>query len=102
MASETVQFDRNVLDQVASRFGKLAQSSQQLLQMLNQLTQTLRTEWLGEAATSYHAEWEQDIQPAYTRLIEAFNTFQSTTNEIKKTFEQHEEEAAGIFKAWQI
>jgi len=35
-------------------------------------------------------------------LIEAFNTFQSTTNEIKKTFEQHEEEAAGIFKAWQI
>lgn len=102
MAAETVQIDKEAIDQVAQRFGKLEQNVQQLLQTLNNLSQTLQAKWVGDAASKYQSEWQSEMTPAFNRLIQAFNTFQSTSLEIKKTFQQHEDEAAAIFKAWQI
>lgn len=102
MAAETVQIDKEVMAQVAQRFGKLEQNVQQLFQTLNQLAQNLQQQWEGDAAKQYQAEWQGEMTPAFNRLIQAFNTFQSTTNEIKQTFQQHEDEASAIFKAWKI
>ncbi|MCA0351299.1 MAG: WXG100 family type VII secretion target [Chloroflexi bacterium] len=102
MAAETVQVDKEAMDQVAQRFGKLEQNVQQLLQTLNNLSQNLRSQWEGTAADKYQNEWQAEMTPTFNRLIQAFNTFQTTTVEIKKTFQQHEDEAAAIFKAWQI
>lgn len=102
MAAETVQIDKEAIDQVAQRFGKLEQNVQQLLQTLNQLSQNLQRDWVGDAASKYQSEWQSEMTPAFNRLIQAFNTFQATSLEIKKTFQQHEDEAAAIFKAWQI
>jgi len=102
MAAETVQIDKEAMAQVAQRFGKLEQNVQQLFQTLNNLSQTLREKWVGDAATTFQQEWQGEMTPAFNRLIQAFNTFQSTSNEIKQTFQQHEDEAAAIFKAWKI
>ncbi|MBM7842774.1 WXG100 family type VII secretion target [Herpetosiphon giganteus] len=102
MAAETVQIDKEVMAQVAQRFGKLEQNVQQLFQTLNQLAQKMQQDWVGDAAAKYQAEWQGEMTPAFNRLIQAFNTFQSTSNEIKQTFQQHEDEAAAIFKAWKI
>lgn len=102
MAAETVQVDKEAMDQVAQRFGKLEQNVQQLLQTLNNLSQNLRSQWEGTASDKYQNEWQSEMAPTFNRLIQAFNTFQTTTVEIKKTFQQHEDEAAAIFKAWQI
>lgn len=102
MAAETVQIDKEVMAQVAQRFGKLEQNVQQLLQTLNSLAQSLQSTWVGDAASNFQSEWQGEMTPAFNRLIQAFNTFQSTSNEIKQTFQQHEDEAAAIFKAWKI
>ncbi len=102
MAAETVQIDKEVVDQVAQRFGKLSQNVQQLLQTLNQLSQTLQEKWVGDAASKYQSEWQGEMTPAFNRLIQAFNTFQSTSVEIKNTFQQHEDEASAIFKSWKV
>lgn len=102
MAAEMVQVDKEAMDQVAQRFGKLEQNVQQLLQTLNNLSQNLRSQWEGDSAQKFQAEWQSEMTPAFNRLIQAFNTFQATSLEIKKTFQQHEDEAAAIFKAWQI
>lgn len=102
MAADMVQIEKEAMAQAAQRFGKLEQNVQQLFQMLNQLAQNLQKDWVGAAADKYQAEWQSEMTPAFNRLIQAFNTFQSTTNEIKQTFQQAEDEAAGIFKAWQI
>lgn len=102
MAQEQVQIQYDQAEQVASRFGKLAESSQQLLQMLSQITQSLEDGWEGVAADKYQQEWNSLVKPGLTRMIAMFSSFQSTTTEIKTVFQKHEEEASAIFKAWKV
>ncbi|WP_110517185.1 WXG100 family type VII secretion target [Herpetosiphon llansteffanensis] len=99
MPQETVQAKYDVLDQVASRFGKAADTTTAIFKSLESIAARLEAgEWQGDAQKAFSAEFRGEVQPAFNRLTTLFNQAQSTTVEIKKVFQQAEEEAAALFK----
>lgn len=98
MAAPIVQADFEVMDQVAQRLSKNAESVTAMQNTLKQTIEDLRSTWLGDAAVAFQKEMHADILPAVQRLINAFQTAQSTTLEIKKVLQEAEQEAANLFK----
>ncbi|WP_164689652.1 WXG100 family type VII secretion target, partial [Herpetosiphon llansteffanensis] len=98
MAAPIVQADYEVLDQVAQRLSKNADSVTALQSTLKQTIDNLRSTWIGDASVAFQNEMQADLLPAVQRLINAFQVAQGTTLEIKKVLQQAEQEASGLFK----
>ncbi|MCA0351307.1 MAG: WXG100 family type VII secretion target [Chloroflexi bacterium] len=99
MAQDTVQAKYDELDQVASRFGKAADTTTAIFKSLENVANRLEGgDWQGDAQKAFSAEFRGEVQPAFNRLHTLFQQAQSTTLEIKKIFQQAEEEAAAPFR----
>lgn len=99
MAQDTVQAKYDELDQVASRFGKAADTTTAIFKSLENMANRLEGgDWQGDAQKAFSAEFRGEVQPAFNRLHTLFQQAQSTTLEIKKIFQQAEEEAAAPFR----
>ncbi|ABX05222.1 MAG TPA: WXG100 family type VII secretion target [Herpetosiphon sp.] len=99
MAQDTIQAKYDELDQVASRFGKAADTTTAIFKSLESMANRLEGgDWQGDAQKAFSAEFRGEVQPAFNRLHTFFQQAQSTTLEIKKVFQQAEEEAAALFR----
>lgn len=99
MAQDTVQAKYDELEQVASRFGKAADTTTAIFKSLESMANRLEGgDWQGDAQKAFSAEFRGEIQPAFNRLNNFFSEAQATTLAIKKIFQQAEEEAAALFR----
>lgn len=99
MTAEIVQANFEQLNSISQRLNRQAQMVGQLVQTIRQTYQPLRDGgWKGQAADSFFNEMEASVFPTFQRLITVFDTAQTVTNDISKTFKSAEEEAASLFK----
>lgn len=99
MSAETIQADYEQLEQIVARFGRAAEQSRQMEQKMRQRVAALRQGgWEGAAATAFYAEVEGQVFAAVRRLVEALQSTQTVTLQIKATFQQAEAEAAALFQ----
>ncbi len=99
MSNEYVQSNYEELEQVAGRFAKQAELTEQLLQRLKQKSETLRTSWAGTAADAFHREMGTVLLPGVQRLQQAQVQAHRTIKSIQQTMNQAETEAAALFRA---
>jgi WXG100 family type VII secretion target len=100
MTADIIQADYEALDQIANRFLRQAELTQQMQNRLqNQIDHLTDTGWEGQAATAFRQEMEGELLPAWQRLHHALEASHQTTLQITHVLRTAEEEAAALFGA---
>lgn len=99
MSNEYVQSNYEELEQVAQRFARQAELTEQLWQRLKQKSETLRNSWAGSAADAFSREMGIVLLPGVKRLQQAQVQAHRTVKSIQQTMNQAESEAAALFRA---
>ena len=96
MASfDTIQVDYEQLEEIAKRFSMEAERINDLIRVILLPYQQLQDGgWEGKAATAFFQEMEGEILPILYRLLEAFESGETTVAQIAQRFQTAEEEAA--------
>lgn len=96
--ADIIQADYEDLEQVASRFGKQAQTTQEMLSKVQRTLQPLKQDgWVGLGSDAFFAEMDGKILPALRRLVEALTEAERATKQISSWFSSNEQEAANLF-----
>lgn len=99
MATDIIQAQYEQLDSISQRFGTQADATTVLRNRVTQQIDALKNGgWEGKGSAAFFAEMDNEIDPAMLRLVEAFQTAQSVTLEIKNIIQEAEELAAAPFK----
>ncbi len=99
MPNDITRADYDQLKQIATRFERESQSSQQMLQSLRGLVEQLRGgDWIGYGATSFYGEMESAVLPSLGRLVKALHSASSATQKISFEVKRAEEEAAKLLR----
>ncbi len=99
MAAATVRADYDQLKQVASTFGKNADSCKQTLQNIISNKETLQGgDWIGQGANAFYQEMDETVVPTLRRLINALDSAARSASQISSIMKNAEEEAANVLK----
>jgi WXG100 family type VII secretion target len=97
--AEVIQVDYEQLATIAKRFDTSANQITEMRQQLRQRTTRLRRSWEGKAAIAFLTEWDQTLEPALQRLIQALQQAGATTQQISRVLAEAEQEAARLFQS---
>jgi WXG100 family type VII secretion target len=98
MTADIIQADYETLEQIANRFLRQAELTQQMQNRLqNQIDHLTDTGWEGQAATAFRQEMEGELLPAWQRLHHALEASHHTTLQITQVLRTAEAEAAALF-----
>lgn len=99
MSAPEVRAQYSDLTQVAQRFGKEANQTQQLINRLQQRVQTLENGgWVGRGAQAFFGEMQDRVLPTARRLNNALDEARSVTLEIAQILKSAEDEASAPFR----
>lgn len=99
MSAKVIQVQYEQLQEIARRFEAQAETSQEMHQNIRQHVDSLSNQgWVGEGASAFFGEMEDDIFPALRRLTEAFEESIVVTSRISEIFRTAEEEAVHQFR----
>jgi WXG100 family type VII secretion target len=99
MSNPITRADYDQLSQIAKRFAAQAQAQASTLATLTQSMQTLQTgDWVGQGATAFYNEMNEQVLPSLRRLVAALQTAQRTTRTISTEVKNTEDEAAHILR----
>ena len=99
MPNDITRADYEQLKQIATRFERESQSSQQMLQSLRNLVEQLRGgDWIGQGATGFYGEMESAVLPSLGRLVKALHSASTATQKISAEVKRAEEEAAKLLR----
>jgi WXG100 family type VII secretion target len=99
MPKDITRADYEQLKQIAARFERESQSSQNMQQSLRSLVEQLRGgDWIGQGATAFYAEMESAVLPSLGRLVKALHSAASATQKISAEVKRAEEEAAKLLR----
>lgn len=94
-----IRVDYDELDEVAIKFGRLAEDSYELFLKVRRAEDALRYEgWTGREASRFYDEVEESVLPALRRLVEALEGARAISCQIKEQMEAAEREAIASFR----
>jgi WXG100 family type VII secretion target len=97
MANE-IQADYERLQQIAQRFSRQAEQTQQVTQQVKRGMGRLQQSWEGRAADAFFREMNGVFLPGIIRLQKAFAESAQTVTRIAKVINEAETQAANLFK----
>ena len=87
MPNDIIQAQYEQLEGIAQRFGGQVDATTALRDRVRQQMDALKNGgWEGKGSAAFFAEMDNDISPAVDRLIQAFQTAQSATLEVRTLF----------------
>src|SRR5579859_978220 len=99
MAAATVRADYDQLNQLASTFGKNADSCKQTLQNIKSNMDTLQGgDWIGQGANAFFQEMDNSVLPTLQRLVNALSSAQTSVSQISSIMKDAEEQAAKVLQ----
>lgn len=98
MPSDRLEVNYESLERVATVFQNHSESTQQSMDSITQMMETLRSGWIGEAADAFFQEMEDEVLPTMRRLVGAIEEASQTTKRISSTMEDAEEQAGNCFR----
>lgn len=97
MPAPRVRADYDQLAQIAARFGREAERTQETIGKIKGLMSTLQGgDWIGKGATAFYREMDSEVMPSLTRLGKSLGEAQRSMNQIIQIVRGAEEEAARI------
>ena len=99
MSNHTFQLDYDLLQSVAQKFKEEGEDMAKLYSSTRQRLQSLRKEWIGEAAEKFFEEMETELLPALQRLSQALFQSRDVSGEIMRLIQDADTETAGYFKS---
>ena len=100
MPSSKVRADYPALAEIAKIFARQSAASKRSLQSIKRQVGVLQGgDWIGQGATRFYREMDNDVMPSLNRLAGALGNADRTTRQISKIMKQAEEDAARIFRA---
>ncbi|MBI1294621.1 WXG100 family type VII secretion target [bacterium] len=100
MSNEIVRVDHEALEQVTGKFGTHAQATTETVRAIQRAYDPLKNGgWIGQGASAFYAEMDEQIIPALRRLAAALDQAEKTTAEIRALMRSAEEDAAAHFKS---
>ncbi|MCS6835545.1 MAG: WXG100 family type VII secretion target [Anaerolineae bacterium] len=93
-----IQVNYEQLEEIARRFASCADVTETVLNGLRRTMDDLRGGWEGEASKRFFDEMEGRVLPRLRRLNHALSEGQQTTQQIARTFQEAEEQAAQLFQ----
>lgn len=96
--ADIIQAKYEALEQVAARFERQAQASEQLRANVARSMDQLQSGWLGLGSEAFFDEMERLVMPALGRLIQALNEANHVTKQITTVLKNADEDAASPFK----
>jgi WXG100 family type VII secretion target len=97
MTNPLFQLNYDVLEPIAKSFKDEGEDMVQLHSSTRQRVQSIRKEWIGEAAEKFFEEMETDLLPALQRLAQALFCSQDIASEIMKIIQEADNESAAYF-----
>jgi WXG100 family type VII secretion target len=98
MSAEKIEANYEGLQQVSSKFMEQANQVEAMTRIIgNHLDSLQGGGWIGEAASKFFDEMNNEILPAVNRLNQALENAGQTTRQISDRLEQAEEEASAGF-----
>jgi len=95
MAIGEIKVNYPVFDKMAQEFEAYSERVQQLNRRLEDQEDVLRAgAWIGEEATRFYIEMDNELLPALSRLENAMNAYSDTMRRIKQVYEEAEYEAS--------
>ena len=99
MAPATVRADYDQLKQLAAGFSQNSQAAQQTLQSIQQNKETLQGgDWVGEGATAFYKEMDDNVLPSLQRLVRALDSASQSLGQISAVMKEAEDQAANVLK----
>ncbi len=99
MPARKVRADYDELAQIAKSFNRQAAGMKQALQRIKRQISVLRGgDWIGQGATRFYQEMDNDVLPSLNRLAGALANGDQTTRKISQIMKQAEQDAASIFR----
>lgn len=100
MPAPHVRGDSDELAGIAQQFSRQSAAMRQTIQRVHrQVGQLQSGDWVGQGATAFYGEMEQDVLPALRRLAAALELAVRITRRIIGILENTDEEAARLLKA---
>ena len=97
MPGPKVRADYEVLQSVAQGFSQQAEATAQTLRALQRQMDTLQGgDWIGQGATAFYAEMNEQVLPTLQRLRAALQTSAEITQKINQAMQAAEAEAAKV------
>lgn len=98
MAAPIVQASYDELSELAARFGRQTEQTEDLRQRVSHALAPLeRGSWQGDAATAFFNEMRGECFPALERLAQALDHSRGVTLQVSGILEDAESEAASLF-----
>src|SRR5713226_6388156 len=99
MPGPKVRADYDALKNVAQGFSKHAEATAQTLKSLKSQMDTLHGgDWIGQGATAFYAEMNDQVLPTLQRLHLAMQTSADITQKISQAMQAAEAEAAKVLR----
>lgn len=99
MSNDIIQAQYDELANIANRFGRQAEASQQVIAGLRQAMEPLQSGgWQGRGSAAFFGEMSGELLPAMQRLAAALQQSQTATRQISQVMQAAEEEASRPFR----
>ena len=99
MPGPKVRADYEALKNVAQGFSQAAEATAQSLQLLKRQMDTLNGgDWIGQGASAFYAEMNDQVLPTFQRLHSALQTSADVTLKIGQAMKNAEDEAAKVLR----
>src|SRR5436305_1012584 len=99
MPGPKVRADYDALQSVAQGFSQQAEATARSLQALKGQMETLHGgDWVGQGATAFYAEMNDQVLPTIKRLQSALQTSADVTQKISQAMKTAEDEAAKVLR----
>jgi WXG100 family type VII secretion target len=96
--AEQVRVNYETLNEMESKFARLADDVQAVASKIKSLDNNLRQGgWVGRGSDAFYAEMDDLVMPAISRLRQALDEGGQTLNRIARIFGEAEEEAQSGF-----
>jgi WXG100 family type VII secretion target len=95
--AEKIQVQYEAIEQLATRIHQQAEQIGNVFQSVRSQTECLAASWLGEGATAFQREMEEEVLPGLKRLAASLEAGGLVIQRIGSAFREAEEEAANLF-----
>ncbi|NIM94887.1 MAG: WXG100 family type VII secretion target [Anaerolineales bacterium] len=95
--TDTIQVQYEAIEQLAAQIHQQAEQTGTVLQKVRSQTESLADSWVGEGATAFQHEMEEDVLPGLKRLTASLEVGGAVIKRIAEIFREAEEEAANQF-----
>jgi WXG100 family type VII secretion target len=97
-SSNLFQSDYEELDTIASTFNTLGSAVESEYNHLKQAVDNMREKWIGEGATKFFQEMEDEVLPGVQRLQAALEQGGGKIKGVAGQIREHEEQASALLK----